>query len=263
MLTFHKIVRECAAGNRQAWRHFVAECTPLFTGLLKVYVGEQATGEADAAWRDTISDLAVEGGERLRSLSQQSEREFLIDVRRLALERALLAVPDESEGHSEGPPSDRVRALLEGLPLVHQQVMFLKLCGYTDGALEKMLRITPGVAKQGFERLRAGDCFSRAAWLRVLQQAWADHTQACPAVRMLIRIQDGQVTWYDRDPIERHVATCTHCLEVGTALSELRYWRKLAHPLTLPEAEKLLTSLLPGSRPATTGQKHTGFLKTG
>ena len=261
MLTFHSIVRGCAIGDRGAWRSFVAEYTPLFAGLVGVYVGKDGGDAAEAAWRDTLAGLADDGAARLRSLSHHSEREFLVDVRRLALERASLTVPGEFEERPAGLPRDRAHAVLEGLPLVHQQVVFLKLSGYSEEAIEKLLRITPGVAKQGFERLRSSDRFSRAGWLREVRRAWPEHTESCPGPRKLIRIQDGQVSWYDRDPIERHMATCWHCLELFTSLGELRYWRREVRPLTGAEAERLVPSKLPASPPAKGGFALTRILR--
>ncbi|HUI40828.1 MAG TPA: hypothetical protein VL523_02550 [Terriglobia bacterium] len=251
MLTFHKIIRQCADGDRQAWGAFVAEYTPFFTGLLAVYLREEGGSQGPAAWSGTLEDLAADTTQCLRSLAHQSEKEFLLDLRRLVLGRAALSVPDEPEAQApSSPPDARARGVVEGLPLVHQQVVFLKLTGYSDEALERLLRITPGVAKQGFERLRSNDRFSRADWFRVLKAAWSSHTDSCPAPRLLIRIQDGQVSWYDRDPVERHIVTCLHCLELWTALGEVRHWRREVHPLTSAEAEHLVASLPLKSSPA-------------
>jgi hypothetical protein len=248
LLTFHKIVAGCAAGEREAWESFLAEYTPVFVGLLSVYLGSESNSLARSAWQISLKDLAADRFERLRALDQQSEKEFLLGLRRLVLSRAALSVgpearaTDVSSSHRDSGV-ERVRGLLAGLPLIHQQVVFLRLAGYSDTVIERLLRITPAVAQQGLERLHDGGRLQPAEWFSVLEHACSSGADSCPAPRHLIRIQDGQVSWYDRDPVEQHLCACLHCLELWTALSEVRYWRRETRPVLPAEVAHLLTGL--------------------
>ena len=69
--------------------------------------------------------------------------------------------------------------LLEGLPLLHQEMLFLKLAGYTDASIERMLRMAPRVAQAAFARLEtdyadalkieSDRCLWPRPWLALLQ----------------------------------------------------------------------------------------------
>jgi hypothetical protein len=248
LLTFHKIIAGCVAGEREAWTSFVTEYTPAFVGLLEVYLGPACRSLAWAAWQASLAELSAQRFERLRSLDQQSEKEFLLGLRRLVLSQAASTLDPKTRAGA-APPSprhpavERVQERLAGLPLIHQQVVFLKLAGYTDGIIERVLRITPAVAQQSFERLGDDARTPAAEWLAVLEHAGSAGTEDCPAPRRLIRIQEGQVSWYDRDPVEQRLTGCLHCLELWTALGEVRYWRRETQPLASAKVEELLAPL--------------------
>ncbi len=98
-------------------------------------------------------------GEGFRATARQSEREFLADVRAMLLDAAeefCVAIPGHSSAPlpgaaSEGPGIDgeKLGTLLEHLPLMHQEMLFFKLAGYTaDGTIELMLRVSPRVAEK-------------------------------------------------------------------------------------------------------------------
>jgi hypothetical protein len=115
-----------------------------------------------------------------------------------------------------------------------------------------MLRVAPRVAEKAFERLPASfsqappaenRCSRPAEWLCVLRAARAMKKENCPESHQLLRIQDGQVSWYDKEPVEKHVAGCLHCLENWTAIREVSYWRRAAAPLSPAQVERFLQSL--------------------
>jgi len=80
-------------------------------------------------------------------------------------------------------------------------------------------------------------------WLALLQAARAAKQEACPHVHQFLRIHDGQVSWYDKEPVEKHVSGCRHCLEAWTALREVGYWRKAAPAITATQIEGYLSAL--------------------
>ena len=63
-----------------------------------------------------------------------------------------------------------------------------------------------------------------------------------------MRIHDGQVSWYDKEPVEKHVSGCLRCLEAWTGLREVGYWRHVAERLSGSEVEQLL-QIIPVEQP--------------
>ncbi len=221
----------------------MTEYTPAFAGLLEVYLRPESRS---LAWQASLAALSADRFERLRSLDQQSEKEFLLGLRRLALSQAGSMIDSNPQPPApslpQHPAVERLLERLASLPLIHQQVVLLKFGGYDESVIERVLRITPAVAQQSLERLGEAR-IPPAEWLAVLDYAWSAGTENCPSARRLIRIQEGQVSWYDRDPVEQHLAACLHCLELWTALGEVRYWRRESQPLASAKAEELLAAL--------------------
>jgi hypothetical protein len=55
----------------------------------------------------------------------------------------------------------------------------------------------------------------------------------------MMRIHDGQVSWYEKEPVEKHVSGCLHCLEAWTGLREVGYWRRAADPISASQIDQL------------------------
>jgi hypothetical protein len=112
------------------------------------------------------------------------------------------------------------------------------------------MRLSPSVAEKAFERL-AGEyqaarlterdlCPWPAAWLAFLKQARGLKTENCTPTHEMVRIHDGQVSWYEKEPVEKHVSGCLHCLEAWTGLREVGYWRRAADARSAVEINGLL-----------------------
>ena len=267
MITFHKTLAGCEAGNPESWRAFLGDYTPVVYQLVDVYLPLMREGQA-RLWEEMLLALAADNFERLRSFDHQAEREFLADLRGLLLDRGATKLdPAEDMTGAPRPAPDTVDALLEGLPLIHREILFLKLAGYSDGTLEKMLRITPAIAQRGLERLQADysavlkkdrdACLWPAAWTELLAHARSARSADCPPLRQFVRILDGQTSWYEKEPLEKHVGLCLHCLERWTALRELIYWRHGAKPLPAAEVNALVSRLSLPAGP----KKEKSFLK--
>jgi len=233
-LILQRILPGCEEGNIEAWKAFLADYTPAALHFLGVYSPWEPDTLLDC-WRDALRGLTANGCAALKGLSHQSEREFLVGLR--ALLQELAATNLESSDDAADPPAPTIQALsalLSGLPLVHQEIAFLALAGYSQATLEKILRITPAVASEGLARLRTGyarvlersedRCLWPSAWTGICQVARADEKKDCTALRQLIRILDGQASWYEKTPAEEHRAKCLHCLELWTALLEVVAW---------------------------------------
>lgn len=268
MLTFHKILQGCQEADAEAWREFLSEYTPVIFKLAQIYM--PGGGEPFALWQRGLRELSNDDFKLLRSFESQSEREFLAGLRAFFLDKATPEFAAESPAFPE-ITAEKLRALVKGLPLLHQEVLFLKLAGYSDGTLEKIFRITPVVAQKSLEKL---DMESRealgkeqdrnlqpAAWLRLTQELRAARTETCPPLRQFIRIQDGQVGWQEKEPAERHLSECLHCLEAWTALLEISFWRSAAEPVPAKEIEGLLSGVPVKRQAAESGSFISKLLK--
>jgi hypothetical protein len=254
--TFHKVLTGCESGNGEAWLAFVREYTPLMIELGRVYL--PGAGDPLSLWSAVLTDLCTDNFKILQTLAHQSEREFLADLRMAFLAKGRAALePGDIPHDLTAPAKDSISSLLDGLPLVHQEIAFLKLAGYSDQTLERIFRITPAIAREGFQVLNQhyaaflgrdkDECPWPGAWLTFLSGAWAGRTEACPTVRLFLRIQDGQIAWSEKEPAEAHLTRCLHCLEAWTALKEISYWRAAA-PEVHCDSIKALISAVPGRK---------------
>ncbi len=278
--TFHKVREQCEQANASAWRAFLTLYSPLGLHLLGMYSPDHAA--ASRLWGKTAQRLAENSCERFRATARQSEREFLADVRALLLdivvqeggaqgngEQEAVApqdgLGDANDAGDETPgggantasraiiDSEKLATLLDGLPLLHQEMLWLKLAGYGDGSIEKMLRITPRVAEAAFARLlpdwgaalkiEQDRCPWPEDWLALLRQARTAKKESCPALHQILRVHDGQVSWYEKEPVEKHVSGCVYCLERWTALREVGYWRRVAPAVPPAQIEDWLRGL--------------------
>lgn len=252
VITFHRILRGCEEGDRESWRLFLRDYTSVVSRLVAVYLPSLAKPQ-NHFWQETLGSLAAKGFERLRTFDHQAEREFLLDFRGFLLERGGELVDPSQDANGGAIAVETVEGLLKGLPLAHQQILFLKLAGYSDATIEKIYTITPAIAQEGLERLQADytvllgrkedTCLWPGAWTALLRQVRAAKTEACVPPRQHVRILDGQISWYDKEPMEQHTSACLHCLECWTALREVVYWRREASPISSAEIDALLSGL--------------------
>jgi hypothetical protein len=252
--TFQRILPGCEAGDRAAWEAFLARYTPIVRALDGFYLPGRARKAQAARWADVLCSLSANHCERLQTLDHQAEREFLADLRAFYLE---LGAPTLDPGADAAPvpalTPESVEALLKDLPLAQKEIVFFKLAGYSDATLEKILILSAAAiqkplaqVEKGYETVIRRDgngCPWPSAWLEILRRARAARREDCPSRRVLIRILDGQTTWYEKSPAEEHMARCLHCLESWAALREVTYLRRVTAPLSLPEIEPFLASL--------------------
>jgi hypothetical protein len=258
---FHKVREQCEQADADAWHAFLTMYGPLALHLLAMYAPDPPA--AGGAWKETLRKLAENNFERFRGTARQTEREFLADVRALLLDT--LSPGDASGGVNGGdatnaagpegalsakPNPENLAKLLEGLPLLHQEMIFFKLAGYGDASIEKMLRVAPRVAEKSFERLspdfaaaakiEKDRCLWPVEWLGVLRQARGAKKENCSELHQILRIHDGQVSWYEKEPVEKHASGCLYCLERWTGLHELGYWRKAAPAVSPDQVDEWL-----------------------
>jgi len=256
VLTFHQVRTQCETPSAEAWRAFLSWYSPLYLHLLEIYAGGDSS-----IWEQTLRSLVGDNFAKFRAMSRQSEREFLAELRGELFEVALahggagLATSDAGAG-APVLDLDRAAKLVEGLPLLHQEILWFKLAGYTDATLEGLERVSPAVARAALERLSPDfaaareltrdRCLWPASWPGLLHQARAAKKEDCPPLHQLMRIQDGQVSWYDKEPVEKRVAGCLHCLDNWTGLREVGYWRRAA-PAVSPELIERFLQCVPAA----------------
>jgi hypothetical protein len=260
LFTFHKIREEGEQGNADAWRALLDFYAPMLVRLLEIN-GAMSSGEALPVVEKMLEALTANGFERFRATSRQTEREFLGELRVLLLEAAADSVDSmiSEAGASGALEPGNITKLLDGVPLLHKEMLFFKVAGYTDNSIEGVMRLSPSVADKAFERL-AGKyeaarqnerdrCPWPGAWLAFLKQVRRLKSETCIPPHQMMRIHDGQVSWYDKEPVEKHVSGCLHCLEIWTGLREVGYWRRAADPLSSATTNELLETI-PVKKPA-------------
>jgi len=259
LFTFHKIREQSEQGNADAWRALLDFYAPMWLRLLEIN-GALSSREALLLVKKMLEALTANGFERLRATSRQTEREFLGDLRALLLGAATNSVVSKkSEGEASGAfEVENITKLLDGVPLLHKEMLFFKLAGYTDNSIERIMRLSPSVAEKAFERLvgeygaaqqkEQDRCPWPAAWLAFLKQVRDLKTETCIPAHQMMRIHDGQVSWYDKEPVEKHVSACLHCLETWIGLREVGYWRRAADPLSASDIDELL-EIVPIEKP--------------
>ena len=109
------------------------------------------------------------------------------------------------------------------------------------------------MAEEGVARLRASyatviernddRCLWPSAWIGIGKAARANGQKDCPPLRQLIRILDGQASWYDKSPAETHRIKCLHCLELWTSLLEVVAWDRARQPWPAEKVETLLAAV--------------------
>ena len=254
MLTFHKTLAGCEEGSRGAWQGFVATYTPVMFRFLDVYAPACKEECKEHLWQDSLQLLCAGNFQRLRTFDHQSEREFVVDLRAFLLD-AVANQMDPAADHGDAPSlaPQTVKGLLQGLPLIHQLVLFLKLAGYSDRTLEAILRISPTVAQSGLDRLQREYAATLkrehdgglwpGGWMNLLRFAWADGTDACPQLRQFVRVLDGQTGWNEKESVEKHAVECLRCLERWAALCEVTYWLRQATPLPADSVHVFLSGI--------------------
>jgi hypothetical protein len=253
LLIFHNILPGCEQGNAEAWTGFLAAYTPTALEVFRVYSPWSPVTRLES-WRDVLHILCANDYAALRGFSHQSEREFLVGLRAFLQDfMATRLRPSEDATDPVAPTVETLGALLSGLPLLHQEIAFLALAGYSQKTLEGILRITPAVTEEGLGRLRTNyaaviertddQCLWPAAWISLCRAARADEQKDCAPLRQLIRILDGQASWYDKSPAEIHRAKCLHCLELWTSLLEVVGWDKACQPWSAEQIAPLLAAV--------------------
>ncbi len=254
-LTFQTVLPGCENGDADCWRFFLTTYTPIASRLLAAYVPELSEEARTALWRDALQALAADDFKRLREFDHQAEREFLVDLKSFVLELAAIRLGEP--GGESRLSSESVRGRLDGRPIAHQEILLLKLGGYSESDIEKVLVIpatlvasalapAAGAAPLGGSAVPAAGA---RAWLGFLHEIHAARTPDCPDRRIFVRILDGQISWYDKTPAETHMAKCLHCLDFWASLREADSFRRQTAPIPESQVAGFLPALALAAAP--------------
>src|SRR5690242_4765168 len=104
MITFHRILAGCEAGDPESWRAFLADYEPVVFQLFEVYLPSSSERRSELA-QEALRALAANHFEPLRTFDHQAEREFLADLRTFVLEQGAAKL-NQDRGGAPGPAPD-------------------------------------------------------------------------------------------------------------------------------------------------------------
>lgn len=247
VFSFHRMRAACLAGDPAGWHQALATYAPLARQLLGHYFpGLDAAALLTQVFREAKADQA-----RLwRTFAGTSEKEFLLHFRRFLLEQGRVArgAPPETPLTPES-----FRALLEPFPPLQREMLVLSFHRYTPEELSAMMKFqaqtTRAAVEQARELLRTQ--LGAAVGPEVAQ---GDHDalfaaleeqrgKACVPDKTYVRIVDGQITWRDREEVDRHIADCLYCLNRFAEFREVHHFFHTLPPAGEAEVAGLAAAL--------------------
>lgn len=217
------MVRDCRAGRREGWEHFITEYFPFCQAVIEHYLPERS-GEPDIL--RTLMVIFSRPGCTIFEISGVAlEREFLLGLRNTVLEqlrppRSGQTAPDTS--------------LLAGFSALERQIGWLETMGYEDRDAARMLNLDQQTVAS-----------ARAKLHEVLQGAGLFGTvlpaavEDCIIPRLLADYTDGRLTWQTREAVERHLCGCWRCVDLLCRLRESEFLMHRRLPLQAEQIERL------------------------
>ena len=250
---YHRIIEGCREGDFLAWKSLTAAYTALAGRFICHYLTPDQEVKEEF-WSQVLRALASEKAADLERLASQDEREFLVYFREYIFRKGKEILPAAGpEAIDFSLTADLVLEILKDLPLLHRELVFLKLAGYSDRTLEGLLRVNPSVAVGGMEKLerripgvlaQERDQMSRpAAWNKLWFEIQGMRRENCVPVRKFARCFDGQISWSDKEQMERHLAECLYCFERYLCMKELVYYMRELQPASEEDIGRFMDAL--------------------
>lgn len=240
--TCYDMIRDCRADRAEGWSHFIAQYVPVIRKLAAHYAPNR-----ELKLEAVLLSLRTPESSLFQSLEPAPERWFVAELR-----QRVLAFIEPSDA---GPPELDIETLglaFEPLTLVEKQAVWLETMHYTPAQTGVLLRMEPRTVEKirdkGAERLRGQvDTWRRTlladSGSRLGGAAAAALTGECLPPKAFLDVLDGRTTWRGREELERHVASCWHCIDHFCRLAEVIELLRGLKPLSESEAEPLRRAL--------------------
>jgi hypothetical protein len=244
VFTCAELVEACLANQDAGWKRFVTDYLP-FAGLLLERHYPQLVPRRETLLREVLLRARDQDHQFFRDYRGHSEREFLVHLRGLVLH--VLEETEPAVPAPEIPLSwESFEGSLSGLTALERQVAWLfLLCPRAEDAPLLLRADQPSVTVmlgRAQEQLRAAldhwsaDLLEQNRHL-LAAEARLRQTKDCPDPRAWLRLLDGQITWRDRQDLERHLTACWCCVDRLCRFREVMRLSRLVQPFTETEAE--------------------------
>jgi hypothetical protein len=231
--TAYEMIRDCRENRPQAWRYFIAHYVPVLRKLLAHY----ASADGGALERIAADPNLFTG------IEPEAERPFVAELR----QRILAQLPAPAHLGLE-----EVAAALEPLTMIEKQAAWIETLRYPAAETGAMLRMSPATVEKIRDRAAELLRGHLSSWSRTMladsglalgREAATAHTKDCPSSRVFLDVLDGRATWQGREEMERHVASCWHCIDHFCRMAEVIELLRGVQPLTAEESAPFLRLL--------------------
>jgi len=225
----------CLAGQEAAWREFVSRYLPVAGAVIGRHFPHQDARRQEALL-EVLSQAREQDGSFFREYQGQSERDFLVHLRELALR----AVEDRQPPPEIPLEWETFERALGSLSAIDRQVIWLLILRPGAIDIDRILSLPASTVaakidaaqdllRQGCDRWSASLLEENSPTLR--RTACERRTEDCPDPRRFLRLLDGQITWRDREETEQHLAQCWRCVDALCRLREAVFLQGQARPL--------------------------------
>jgi hypothetical protein len=209
--TSYEMIQDCRAGKTAGWTYFTENYLPVVRRIVAHYGGGDVNRVMECLQRNLFS-----------ALSPMPERQFVAELRQQVLQ---VLLPEQDSTLD----LETLARAIEPLTVVEKKAVWMETMRYDANATARMLRMDPQtverIRERGQELIRSSqDRWSRTILVdngtRLGRAAAAQSKPDCIAMKSLLDIIDGRITWARKEAIERHVAACLHCVDQFSRMHE-------------------------------------------
>jgi hypothetical protein len=231
--TSYEMIRDCRENRAEGWRHFITNYVPVIRKLLTHY-----TTDDEAAIERHASDRAM-----FSDLDPVAERPFVAALR----QRVLAGLPTPGQIGIE-----EVAAAFGGLTLLEKQAAWIETMRYSAAETGAMLRMSPATVEKIRDRSAELLRGHLSTWSRTIladngvalgREAAGARTNDCLPSKVFLDVLDGRTDWQGREEMERHVASCWHCIDHFCRMAEVIELLRGIRPLSEEESAPYLRRL--------------------
>jgi len=228
--TFHEMIEGCRRGDRLSYARLVRKYLPLLDFWVNRYF-PSLSPRRDVVITEILRNSLIDSGGLLRSFQGTREREFLHELRLCTLRLCCREASAVDEGAAALMTRGALAELFQELPLLHQELVWLHMCGAPTDELTQILsmRAEPvhAILEKAMEHCKRLNLMSQMERRippippMLLVEIGLERGDNCASVKAWSDIIDGQIVWTEKEGTESHAAGCLHCLSSITALREM------------------------------------------